>query len=135
MGFDFLRRLREKPTRLRILGDGRQSKPYIHVSDVVEAVLCAAKQAVAPFSVFNVATADAVTVTEIAELAVETLGLPNRPVFDYTGGSRGWRGDVPVVRLDSSRIRSLGWFPKRNSREAVRQSLQEISADARMLRA
>jgi UDP-glucose 4-epimerase len=131
VGFDFLRRLNEKPARLRILGDGRQSKPYIHVTDVVDAVLCAARQASVPFSVFNVATNDAVTVTEIAELAAETLRLDRKPVFDYTGGPRGWRGDVPVVRLDSSRIHALGWFPKRNSREAVRQSLQELSADAR----
>ena len=79
-----------------------------------------------------VATDDAVTVREIAELAVETLALAP-PSFDFTGGSRGWRGDVPVVRLDSTRIRSLGWFPKRNSREAMRQSLQELIADARIL--
>ena len=116
-----------------ILGDGQQSKPYIHVSDVVEAALCAAKNATTPFSVFNVATDDAVTVTEIADLAVQTLGLPAKPVFEYTGGRRGWRGDVPVVRLDSSRIRSFGWFPKRNSHDAVRQSLQELIADERTL--
>lgn len=134
VGFDFLRRLSAKPNRLRILGDGQQSKPYIHISDVVEAALCAAKKAVDPFSVFNVATDDAVTVTEIAELAVETLGLSSQPVFEYTGGPRGWRGDVPVVRLDSARIRSLGWFPKWNSREAIRQSLQELIADDRALR-
>ena len=72
--------------------------------------------------------------TEIADLAVETLGLPAKPAFDYTGGPRGWRGDVPVVRLDSTRIRSLGWFPKRNSREAVRHSLQELMADERTIR-
>ena len=114
-----------------ILGDGQQSKPYIHVSDVVEAALCAAKNATTPFSVFNVATDDAVTVTEIAELAVAALALPGKPAFDYTGGRCGWRGDVPIVRLDSSRIRSLGWFPKWNSREAVRQSLQELAADDR----
>ena len=82
------------------------------------------KKAIAPFSVFNVATDDSVTVTEIADLAVETLGLDAKPVFDYTGGPRGWRGDVPVVRLDSTRIHSLGWYPKRNSRDAIRQSLQ-----------
>ena len=133
VGFDFLRNLNARPNRLRILGDGQQSKPYIHVTDVVEAVLCAAAKATAPFSVFNVATDDAVTVTEIADLAVETLGLPEKPAFEYTGGSRGWRGDVPVVRLDSTRIRSLGWFPRRNSRDAVRQSLQELIADERTL--
>jgi UDP-glucose 4-epimerase len=134
VGFDFLRSLTAKPKRLRILGDGHQSKPYIHVSDVVEAALCAAKRASAHFSVFNVATDDAVTVNEIADLAVETLGLPAKPTFEYTGGPRGWRGDVPVVRLDSTRIRSLGWFPKRNSREALRHSLQELTADERTIR-
>jgi UDP-glucose 4-epimerase len=133
VGYDFLRRLAATPDRLRILGDGRQTKPYIHVSDVVDAVLCAAKQATSPFSTFNVATDDTVTVTEIAELAAEALGLAAKPAFEYTGGRCGWRGDVPVVRLDSARIRSLGWFPKRNSREAVRQSLQELVNDERTL--
>lgn len=132
VGFDFLRNLTASPKRLRILGDGKQSKPYIHVTDVVDAALCAAKRSTGAFSVFNVATLDAVTVTEIAELAVETLAL-GRPAFDYTGGSRGWRGDVPVVRLDSTRIRSFGWVPKLNSREAMRQSLQELIADDRIL--
>lgn len=134
VGFDFLRRLAAKPAHLRILGDGQQAKPYIHVSDVVEAVLCAAKKATAPFAVFNVATDDVVTVTEIAELAVEVLGLEEKPAFEYAGGRRGWRGDVPVVRLDSSRMRSLGWFPKWNSREAMRVSLEEMAADERSLR-
>ena len=134
VGYDFLRSLSAKPRRLRILGDGRQSKPYIYVTDVVEAALCAAVKATAPFSVFNVATDDAVTVTEIADLAVEVVGLEDKPAFDYTGGARGWRGDVPVVRLDSTRMRSLGWFPKRNSRDAMRQSLQELMADERILR-
>ncbi len=135
VGVDFLRNLTANPRRLRILGDGRQSKPYIHVSDVVQAALCAAKNATAPFSVFNVATDDTITVTEIAQLAVEVLGLSATPDFNYTGGSRGWRGDVPVVRLDSSRIRALGWVPKWNSREAVRHSLQELVTDARVFQA
>jgi UDP-glucose 4-epimerase len=133
VGFDFVRRLAAKPNRLRILGDGQQSKPYIHVTDVVDAVLCAAANASARFSVFNVATDDAVTVTEIAELAAEVLGLLAKPTFEYTGGRSGWRGDVPVVRLDSSRMRALGWFPKWNSREAVRRSLEEMVADERVL--
>ena len=133
VGYDFLRRLAVTPDRLRILGDGQQRKPYIHVSDVVNAVLCAARQATSPFSTFNVATDDSVTVTEIAELAAEALGLAAKPAFDYTGGRCGWRGDVPVVRLNSARIRSLGWFPKWNSREALRQSLQELVNDERTL--
>ena len=134
VGYDFLRRLTSRPCRLRILGDGHQSKPYIHVSDIVAAVLCAAQKATGTFSVFNVATDDAVTVTEIADLAVETLGLPARPVFEYAGGRCGWRGDVPVLRLDSTRMRSLGWVPKWNSRQAVRHSLQELLVDERSFR-
>jgi len=133
VGFDFLRSLRASPKRLRILGDGRQSRPCIHVTDVVDAALCAASMSTQPFSVFNVATDDAVTVTEIADLTVAALGLAAKPDFEYTGGPRGWRGDVPVVRLDSTRMRGLGWVPKWNSRDAVRQSLQELNADERIL--
>lgn len=132
VGYDFVRRLAARPNRLRILGDGQQSKPYIYVTDIVDAVLCAAMNS-AGFSVFNVATDNTVTVNEIAQLAVEALGLPAAPAFEYTGGRCGWRGDVPVVRLDSSRIRALGWFPKWNSHEAVRRSLKELVADARVL--
>ena len=132
VGYDFLRRLKTTPNRLSILGDGEQSKPYIHVTDVVAAVLCAAQQARGGFSVFNVATDDAVTVTEIAEMAARVLGLSVIPTFDYTGGRCGWRGDVPVVRLDSIRIRALGWVPKWNSRQAVCLSLKELAADERI---
>jgi UDP-glucose 4-epimerase len=132
VGFDFVRRLTEDPTHLRILGDGRQSKTYVHVSDVVEAVLHASGQVKSGFAVFNVGTGDAVTVTEIAEIAVERLGLKTKPRFEYTGGDRGWKGDVPVVRLDTERIRSLGWTPTMNSRQAIDRSLQELIADVRI---
>jgi UDP-glucose 4-epimerase len=131
VGFDFLRRLRQDPSRLRILGDGRQSKSYVDVSDVVSAVLLANKQTESGFHVWNVATEDAITVTEIAELAVETLGINPSPHFDYTGGDRGWKGDVPVVRLDSSRVRALGWTPRFDSREAMRRSLNTMANDLR----
>ena len=129
VGFDFLRRLREDPKRLAILGDGRQSKSYVHVSDVVEAALLANAQVESGFHVWNVATDDAVTVTEIAEMAAQTLGLDRLPRFEYTGGDRGWKGDVPVVRLDASRMKELGWRPRFNSREAVRWSLREMAAE------
>jgi UDP-glucose 4-epimerase len=127
VGFDFLRRLRQDPARLRILGDGCQSKSYVHVSDVVSAVLLVNEQTESGFYVWNVATNDAITVTEIAELAVEALGINPPPRFDYTGGDRGWKGDVPIVRLDSSQIRTLGWTPQFNSREAMRQSLNDMA--------
>ncbi len=132
VGFDFVRRLLEEPRRLRILGDGKQSKSYIHVSDVVSALLLAETHCGEGFSVFNVATGDAITVTEIAELAVECLQLDASPVFDYTGGDRGWKGDVPVVRLNSDRIRSLGWRCRYTSREAMRTALAGMIADERV---
>ena len=132
VGFDFVRRLLDDPRRLRILGDGQQSKSYIHVDDVIEAVLHAAGLVTEPFAVFNVATGDYVTVTEIAEIAVDVAGLPaGGTQFEYTGGDRGWKGDVPVVRLNTDRIRALGWKNQRTGRQALRASMESMLADAR----
>ena len=132
VGFDFVRRLLDDPTRLRILGDGQQSKSYIHVDDVVAAVLLTAQHDGPDFQVFNVATGDYQSVTEIAQLATEVVGLaPGLTRFEYTGGDRGWKGDVPVVRLNTDRIRSLGWSNRRTGREALRDSMLSMAADAR----
>lgn len=123
VAFDFLRQLLKNPSKLRILGDGTQSKSYIHVRDILEAVLLAARDSSHRFAVYNVAT-DYITVTEIAHLAVECAGLNARNVeFEYTGGDRGWKGDVPIVRLNADRIRLLGWRAGFNSREALRDSM------------
>lgn len=132
VGFDFLRRLLENPQHLEILGDGTQSKSYIYVSDVVEAVLMAAELAPPPFSTFNVATGDYVTVKEIADLCVDVLGLEaGTTAYRFTGGRRGWKGDVPVVRINTERIRKLGWCNKMTTREALRASLAGMIEDAK----
>jgi UDP-glucose 4-epimerase len=132
VGFDFMRRLLEDPSHLRILGDGSQSKSYIHVHDVINAVLMAHQRTPAPFQVYNVATGDYITVTEIAELAIEVAGLaPGSVHFEYSGGDRGWKGDVPVVRLNTDRIRSLGWACKRTSRQALCVSMSALAEDLR----
>lgn len=131
VGFDFVRRLIADPKELQILGDGKQSKSYIHVYDVISAVLDANEREVAPFRAFNVATGDYITVTEIADLAVEILDLDPRPVYRYSGGTRGWKGDVPVVRLNTDRIQELGWQCERNCREALRQSISSLANDKR----
>ena len=124
VGFDFVRNLLNDPTRLDILGDGRQSKSYIHVEDVIEAVLTSHRAPGPAYDVFNVATGDYITVTEIAELAIECLGMPRGSVpFRYAGGDRGWKGDVPVVRLSTAKIRALGWRCRRSSREALRAAM------------
>lgn len=132
VGYDFVRHLVADQTRLRILGDGLQSKSYVHVDDVVDAVLLAAVAAPLPYAVYNVATRDYPTVRDIAKLAVQVLGLdPESVEFEYSGGDRGWKGDVPVVRLDSRRIRELGWANKRTSSEALTASMESLVLDAR----
>jgi UDP-glucose 4-epimerase len=132
VGFDFVRSLIHDPTRLRILGDGRQSKSYVHVLDVVDAMLMAYRGQQKRYEAYNVATGDYISVTEIADLAAEVLGLePDEVEYEYTGGSRGWKGDVPIVRLNTDRIRSLGWSNRYSSREALRESLSALVEEAR----
>jgi UDP-glucose 4-epimerase len=136
VGFDFARALLQavasgaEPLSLRILGDGSQSKSYIHVDDVVRAVLTAHAKTTAPFAAYNVATGDYITVREIAALAVECVGVSAGSVrFEFTGGDRGWKGDVPIVRLNTDRIRTLGWRCERPTREALRQSILAMIPD------
>jgi len=130
VGFDFLRQLLKSSNKLKVLGDGTQSKSYIHVDDVVSAVLLAQARSSNRFTVYNVATGDHISVAEIAELAMETLGLqPDQVQIEYTGGNRGWKGDVPVVRLNTDRIQSLGWVCRSGSREALRKSLLSMLKD------
>jgi UDP-glucose 4-epimerase len=131
VGLDFLRQLVKDPSSLKILGDGTQSKSYIHVHDVVTAVLLGSERSTTRYAVYNVAT-DYVTVTEIGRLAAECAGVnPDTVEFQYAGGDRGWKGDIPVVRLNASRIRSLGWSCQRGSRDALRESMLAMLPDIR----
>jgi len=120
--YDFVRKLQRDPTRLPILGDGSQSKAYIHVDDVVSAMLGRYDAGMSGYEVFNVATEDYVTVREVADLVVHRMGLSDVQ-YEFTGGSRGWKGDVPVVRFDSRKLRSHGWAPQRSSREALEDAI------------
>jgi UDP-glucose 4-epimerase len=130
VGFDFVRRLLKDPTVLTILGDGSQSKSYIDIGDVVSAVLLAHRATTQPFRAYNVATGDYITVTEIAHLALEVLGLdPAEVTFEYTGGDRGWKGDVPIVRLDTARIRELGWTPSGGCADALANAMRALARD------
>lgn len=130
VGYDFVRQLMRTPDRLHIQGDGTQSKSYVHVRDVVEAVLLAADRSDEPFRAYNVATGDYVTVREIAEMALECIGRTLKDTtLSFAGGDRGWKGDVPVVRLDTSRIRALGWTHTMSSREAMRDAMLAMLND------
>jgi len=132
VGFDFVKRLLKDSSHLRILGDGTQSKSYIHVTDVVAAVLHAHLNSPKPFEVFNVATGDYITVKEIADLALEVLDLKPRHVrYEFSGGNRGWKGDVPIVRFKTDKIKQLGWRCTYPTREALRKSLLEMVTDVK----
>lgn len=122
---DFINKLKRNPKELEILGDGRQSKSYIHVEECIEAMLFAINNSKERVNVFNVAAKDFIDVTRIAEIVIEEMEL-NNVKFKYTGGTRGWRGDVPVVRLNTKKINALGWEAKLSSEEAVRRSVREL---------
>ncbi|MFZ4524736.1 MAG: NAD-dependent epimerase/dehydratase family protein [Chlorobium sp.] len=131
VGYDFIRRLKLEPTKLRILGDGTQSKAYIYVDDVIDAMLLVHRQSVENkgqcFDVFNVATDDYISVTEIANIACRLAGLEPATVdYQYTGGDRGWKGDVPKVLFDVSKIKSLGWRAQRTSVQAIEASIMAM---------
>jgi UDP-glucose 4-epimerase len=129
VGYDFIRRLLADPCKLSILGDGSQSKSYIHVEDVISAMRLMEKVQEEKYSYHNVATLDYLTVTEIADLAVEVMGLSG-VTYSYSGGSRGWKGDVPIVRLSSEKIRNKGWKNVRTAGEAMHDSLLSMKEDA-----
>jgi UDP-glucose 4-epimerase len=123
--YDFLLRLRKDPTRLRILGNGEQEKPYLYVRDLVDAMLFIWKKSAEPMNCFNIGVEGATKVTRIAEMAVEEMNL-NGVRFDYTGGDRGWVGDVPSFQYDTSKLARLGWQAPRDSNASVRLAIQRI---------
>jgi UDP-glucose 4-epimerase len=130
VAYDFVRRLLRDPSQLQILGDGLQSKSYVHVDDVLDALLLFHDRGWSGFDVFNVASEDYVTVRQIADLVAGRLGISGT-TYTYTGGNRGWKGDVPVVRFDTSKLRSRGWTNKRTSVQALVDSIDSMIADAK----
>ena len=126
--FDFIRKLRKNPAELEILGNGTQCKPYIYVLDLVEAIMKLTKNFDLGEIVYNISvTSPGTKVTRIAEIVVEELGLENVK-FAYTGGDRGWKGDVPRFSYDISKVLATGWSPKHTSDEAVRQTVKDAVA-------
>ncbi len=130
VGYDFINRLRDKPKMLSILGDGTQDKSYIYVEDIVSAIRLVEQKYLKGYEVYNVGTLDSVTVTQIADLArIITDSLDT--AYDYTGGDRGWKGDVPKIKLNSSKIRALGWQNRYTAEEAIRLSMEALFHEVR----
>jgi UDP-glucose 4-epimerase len=118
---DFYRQLRADPSRLRVLGNGKQRKSYLYVQDCIDAMLHAVDRARDPINIFNLGTEEYCTVDESLGWICAHLGLS--PKRRYTGGERGWVGDSPFIFLDTAKIRSLGWRPALTVRDGVIRTL------------
>ncbi|MGC9974896.1 MAG: NAD-dependent epimerase/dehydratase family protein [Gaiellaceae bacterium] len=123
--FDFYRSLRRDPTRLVVLGDGRQEKSYLYVQDCVSAMLAAVvahENDAGETQIYNLGTDETILVDDSVALITRHLGLS--PEIEHTGGRRGWAGDSPLIRLDCSRIRALGWKPTLTIEQSVVRTLE-----------
>jgi UDP-glucose 4-epimerase len=127
--FDFYSALKRDPSHLRVLGDGRQQKSYLYVQDCVAAVLAAVRAHeadAATTNIYNLGTDETVTVDQSLRNILAHLGLS--PRLEYEGGRRGWVGDSPLIQLDCTRIRSLGWEPTMSIVQATARTLDWFEA-------
>lgn len=124
---DFIRKLKSNPSELHILGDGKQRKSSLHISDCLSAIELAVSKSKDKVGIYNFGNNDYIEVDDIARIVCEEMKLRGVK-FTYAGGPRGWIGDMPFVFLDNSKIKSLGWKPKYNSSQAVRQAAHEMLA-------
>ncbi len=122
---DLIHKLKKDPKKLTVLGDGTQSKSYIHIDDVLNGIFFALKRRRDPVNIFNIASESALEVKGIVRIILEEMKL-NRTAVSYGKKSRGWKGDVPKVRLATGKLKRLGWRPKLNSEQAVRKTVREI---------
>ena len=121
---DFIHKLREDPESLEILGDGRQEKSYLHIDECIDAMCHVVENAEKDFNVYNLGTRTTTSVTTIADIVADEMGLD--PQYEFTGGDRGWVGDVPRMRLSIEKLSALGWDPEQSSDDAVRQAVREL---------
>ena len=121
---DFIDKLLSDPETLEIKGDGRQEKSYMSIDSCVDAMLHVVGEAAADRAVYNLGTRTTTSVITIADIVSETMNL--EPDYEFTGGDRGWTGDVPKMRLSIEKLRSLGWEPEESSDEAVRQATEAL---------
>lgn len=122
---DFIKKLRQNPALLSIYGDGLQAKPYLHVSDCVAGILFGFSHAANQVNYFNLGCPGATAVKDIAAIVMRQMNLSNVEIA-YTGGARGWPGDVPQVRMDTQKMERLGWRASGTSTQAVERATSEL---------
>jgi UDP-glucose 4-epimerase len=122
--YDFINKLKKNPIEMEVLGDGKQIKPYIYVKELVCALLFIWNNSHERLNIFNIGIKTRTTVKEIAEMVIRDMKLSTKIVF--TGGNKGWIGDVPEFSYDTSKINKLGWTEKLSSNEAVKKAIKKI---------
>jgi len=130
--YDFVRKLQRDPHELEILGDGRQRKSYLYVKDGVDGIFQAIAAFTASKNVFNLGHSDHLPVTRLADIVVEEMGL-KAVAYRFTGGSRGWLGDSPLVQLDTGRLNRVGWQPQVSLEEGIRRTVRYLLAHPQMM--
>ena len=121
---DFIHKLKRDPAHLEILGDGKQSKSYLHVRECVDAMMLVVLKGNDQVNIFNIGSKDTISATRIGEIVAEEMALD--PEFQYTGGSQGWKGDVPKMMLSIEKLKALGWKPGVGSEENVRVTARSL---------
>jgi UDP-glucose 4-epimerase len=123
---DFIKKLKTNPQELEILGDGTQTKSYLYITDCIEAMFLGLKRTSKQVEIYNVGSEDQIDVKTIAELAVKEIGLRDVK-FKFTSGidgGRGWKGDVKNMLLDITKLKSLGWKPRLNSKQSIKKAIK-----------
>jgi UDP-glucose 4-epimerase len=126
---DFIEKLLEDPETLTILGNGRQEKSYLHVEECIDAMTHVVEHADDDLNIYNLGTRTTTSVNTIADIVADEMGVD--PDYEYTGGDRGWTGDVPKMRLSIEKLSALGWEPSMSSDEAVRTAAQGLIEELR----
>ena len=121
--YDFIAKLKNNPQELQILGDGRQTKPYIYVQDLVDAILYFYEKSEKGVTLYNIGVDGSTSVNTIADIVCEEMGLTNVR-YSYTGGAVGWKGDVPRFQYCLDKVHSAGFRASRSSDQAVRETVQ-----------
>lgn len=122
--FDFINKLSINSDKLQILGDGKQEKPYVYVKDLIQGIFSGIENSDDKFNIFHIGNNTFISVKRIAEIVVEEMGMKNVK-FEFTGGKRGWAGDVPKYSYDVSKINKLGWKASMSSEQAIRYAVQQ----------
>jgi UDP-glucose 4-epimerase len=131
--FDFYRHLRKDPTRLTVLGNGKQRKTNLYNGDCLDAMLLAMEKTRRTIEVYNLGTNEYVEVNDSIGYICERLGIT--PAMEYTGGDRGWIGDNPFIFLDNAKMRGLGWSPKLTIRDGILRTLEYLQQNPALLEA